>query len=581
MGGLTAALPPQASRYNRPCMADQTRPPDPLPPSYYLDHFMQVIEGVRVRYDFLLTNEERRHLAMVEALTEPARMLYIRLVNRRGPCFRVERLDYPEIGGLDPPVAELLMAGLLDPCHEMPDPVLRARLFACFTHAELKAGLRRHSVPKHARKDELLAWLGAWDGCAAWLPAFLAEHVVVRIPKTDPWPFLRFLFFGGPRDNLADFVTRALGHVVTESIEDGQLIARFTDRREAEDAYRMATLYAEFRRIRDSQSSMQTLAWWRTQAVDRAALLAGQAWFDRLVDRLGRLLERERQTEAALQLYQTSSTAPARERRARLLIRKGENGEAAALLHVMRDSPCHSEEAYAARQLLARLERTSKRSEARHYQYGSRSMVLDYQDGGVEAAVLAHYRAAGWHGVHSENWLWNAGFGLLLWDIIYDPALGVFHSPLQSAPSDLHDPAFYVRRQASIEARLALLADPAIAVSLVKRHFQAKYGLANPFVHWHEDLPDLLEVMLHRLPPLSLAAALRHLARDIRRHSRGLPDLFLWTEGDYRFVEVKAANDQLSGHQYEWLRVLDEAGIRVSLERIERPVLLDHRHLNG
>jgi hypothetical protein len=557
-------------------MTDQMLPTDPLPPGYYLDHFMQVIGGIRARYASLLTPAERQHLVTLEALTAPARMLYARLVNRRGPCFRIGKLDYPEIGGLDRPLAELLRAGLIEPCPATPDQESRARLFACFTHAELKAGLHRHAAPKHARKDELLAWLDGWDGLTAWLAEFLGQHVTIRLPEADPWPFLRFLFFGGLRDNLADLVIHALGHVVIESIEVSQLTARFASRREAEDAYRMARLYAEFRHIRATRSASGTLAWWQAQAVDRAALAAGAAWFDRLVDRLGRLLERERQAEAALRLYETSPAAPARERRARLLIRNGESGAATALLHAMRDDPWHAEEAYAARQLLARLAKTSRRSEARHYQQGSESLVLDYADGGAEAAALAHYRAKGWQGVHSENWLWNAGFGLLLWDIIFDPALGVFHSPLQMAPSDLHDPAFYVRRQPAIEARLAMLAAPATALAVMRRHFEAKQGLANPFVAWHEDLPDLLAVMLHRLPPAGLAAAWRHLARDIRRHSRGLPDLFLWTEAAYRFVEIKAENDQLAGHQFEWLRFLNRAGIRVSLQRIERPVARDN-----
>ncbi len=172
--------------------------------------------------------------------------------------------------------------------------------------------------------------------------------------------------------------------------------------------------------------------------------------------------------------------------------------------------------------------------------------------------------------MHSENWLWNAAFGLFLWDIIYDPALGVFHSPLQFALSDLYEPAFYKRRERAIEARLSLLAEPGAAIEIATRHFAAKHGLANPFVSWHEDLPDILGVMLHLLPPAGLAAALRHMAQDMSRHTRGLPDLFLWRGTDYRFVEVKAENDHLAPHQYEWLRVLKQAGIWADLKRVRR-----------
>ena len=568
----TTEIAPRAEPHKADVPGTKEGPSARLKIGYYLDNFMQVVEDVRSRYGFLLSLEERRYLGVLDALSVPAQMLYARLVNRRGPCFRLARLSYPEIKALDLAIAELLAAGLLEPCDQTLDRAERARLFACFTQAELKEALGTREVPKLKRKDALLDWLGTWGGCDAWLAAFLAEHPVVRIAKDDPWPFLRFLFFGELRDNLSDFVTRALGHVVTESVEPEHLKPHFTSRRQADDAYRMATLYVAFRHIRDSGTAAETLSWWQSQEVDRATLLAGTEWLDRLVDRLGYMLEREKQLEAALALYETSSMAPARERRVRLLLKFGRHDEAKALLRSMQQAPCHAEEAYAARQLLARLEKTSRRSEARHYQRESRTIILDYPDAGVEAAVLAHYRDQGWQGVHSENWLWNASFGLLLWDIIFDPAIGVFHSPLQFAPSDLHEPTFYLRRRSAIEARLAMLAEPTAAFTLVTRFIQAKRGISNPFVSWHDDLPELLHIMLHRLPPAGHAAALRHLAQDVRHHSRGLPDLFLWSDTDYRFVEIKAENDQLAPHQYEWLRVLGNSGVNVRLEKVQRPI---------
>jgi hypothetical protein len=542
-----------------------------LPPDYYLDHFHQVIDGVTSRYGFLLIDKERDHLARVVALSLPARMLYARLVNRRGPCFRVGRLAYPEIGSLDSPVAELLETGLLEACQDDLEPGLASEVLHCFTHAELRASLQGRALPRHPRKELLLAWLSEWEGRSAWLLQLLTAQPVVRLPDSDPWHFLRFLFFADLRDNLSDFVTQALGHVVLERVTPAHLRAHFQNRREADDAYRMAMLYAAFRRLRDTQPAAKTLDWWRSQDVERGALAAGVALFDRLVDRLGRRFEREGEADHALALYATSPVAPARERQARLLIKRGDRDAARAIIDAMQAAPCHAEEAYAGRQLLMRLEKTSRRSEARSYQGMSRRLVIDYQEGGVEAAVLAHYRSEGWQGRHSENWLWKSGFGLLLWDIIYDPSVGTFHSPLQFAPGDLHEPSFYQRRQEAIENRLLRLADPTAALALMERHFQAKQGIANPFVYWHDELLTVLEVMVHRLPAEGFAAALRHLAQDVGRRSRGLPDLFLWTDETYRFIEIKSANDQLSAHQYQWLQFLEQAGIHVSLERIERP----------
>jgi len=538
--------------------------------AYYLDHFGQVLEAVKERYGFLLDAAEQAHINRIESLPEPARMLYARLVNRKGPCFRLDRLAYPEIPALGTAAAVLLARGLLLPGEPGLEPALRPRLYACFTLAELRASLAGHRPPRSARKGELLAWLEGWDGGPEWLAGLLSRHPVLRLPPSDCWPFLRFLFFGELRDNLSDFVTRELGLIVTESVAAGKLRAQFTTREAAVDAFRMASLYAEFRTLRDAQPALDTWHWWQAQKIDRSALAAGVTTFDRLVDRLGRRLERAGALTESLDLYATSPAPPARERRARLLLKAGRRDEAIGLLQVMAADAHDAEEAYVARQFLGRLAKTTRRSEARQYQQSSPHIILEDAGQTVETATLGHYRRAGWHGVHSENWLWNAIFGLLLWDIIYDPDVGAFHSPLQFAPADLHDPGFYDRRRARIEDRLALLRDPTASFAMMAKHHDQKVGIANPFVSWHADLLALIRVAIDHLPPTGLGAVLRRFAQDIKRRSRGFPDLFLWTATEYRFVEVKSENDQLSAAQYQWLRFLDEAGIAVSLDRVRR-----------
>jgi hypothetical protein len=539
-----------------------------LAPAYYLDDFEAVIEGVRARYGNRLTPDEQLYCSKLDALSRPAKQLYARLVNRRGPYFRVAKIAYPEIADIEAAVGELGTNALLKNCLGRNVP---AGVLSCFTHPELKQALRPHKRASPGRKSELLATLGDWEGYGAWIAEFLQSNTVVRITESDPWAFLRFLFFGELRDNLSDFVTRALGRVVTEAIEPATLQALFTCRQQMDDAFRMAQLYANFRSIRDTHTACEILIWWQAQAIERKQLSAGQDWFDRLIDRLGRTLEREGEPAGALELYATCPVAPARERRARLLIKSGDIDAAREVLREMLAGPCHAEEAYAARQILAKLEKPTRRSEARHYELLSKTLVLEYSAGKVEAAVLEHYRDQGWQGIHSENWLWNACFGLLLWDIIYDSKSGAFHSPLQFAPSDLYDRLFYERRKPAIEARLATLKTAYNAFEIMRKNFENKNGVSNPFVSWHEDLLDALEVMLRLVPHEGLIAALRHLALNVKKHSSGLPDLFIWNGSEYRFIEIKAENDHLSGHQYEWLRVMAEAGINVSLEKVERP----------
>jgi len=561
-------------------------------PAYYLNDFHSVIQGVEQLHGSLLNADEQAYLRKLKALSLPAQQLYARLVNRKGPYFRVTRLAYPEIGVPDQPIAELVAHRLLEICVTLPPVPRQKRLLACFTLPELVAALKNHAAPKRACRAAFLDWLGAWEGFGAWGSRILKEHLVVELPESDPWPFMRFLFFGELRENLSDFVTRALGHIVTESFAPANLHPCFSSRAQADDAYRMARYYQTFAEIRETRPAAELLEWWHGHGIGRHALADGRFWFDRLVDRLGKRLERENEIDAALALYATSPVAPARERQARLLIKTGRPAEAVTLLQTMQATPCHPEEAYTARHLLARLEKRSRRSEAREFQLAGRTITLPYAprngavetaggqpDMNVEAAVLAYYRAQGWQGVHAENWLWNASFGLLLWDIIYDPALGVFHSPLQFAPSDLYTPDFYNRRQHAIEARLISLQNPLQAYQIISRHCQAKHGLANPFVAWHENLPDILSVMLERVPPDGHAAVLRHMARNFRHHSHGFLDLFIWNAQDYRFIEIKGENDHLAAHQFEWLRFFAEAGIKVSLEKVQRPTQISGAHV--
>ena len=51
--------------------------------------------GPRAR---LLTTEEGRALAAFVALPLPAQLLFVRMLTRKGPWLRSDRLDYPEVG---------------------------------------------------------------------------------------------------------------------------------------------------------------------------------------------------------------------------------------------------------------------------------------------------------------------------------------------------------------------------------------------------------------------------------------------------------------------------------------------------
>lgn len=66
----------------------------------------------------------------------------------------------------------------------------------------------------------------------------------------------------------------------------------------------------------------------------------------------------------------------------------------------------------------------------------------------VEQLALDYYAREGWRGVHSEGSAVRTLFGLVMFDILFDPsaALGAFRTPFQTAPLDLGTPFFLPAR---------------------------------------------------------------------------------------------------------------------------------------
>ena len=98
---------------------------------------------------------------VIDALPEPAQALWVRMVMRKGELFRDDRLDYAEIGTLDPAVAPLMALGWLE-C----DPVLPvSEVLGMLTKAEvgrhLGACLKAHGLKRGDRKTDMILSGGA------------------------------------------------------------------------------------------------------------------------------------------------------------------------------------------------------------------------------------------------------------------------------------------------------------------------------------------------------------------------------------------------------------------------------------
>ena len=90
-------------------------PPVELPPKYYLDYFLFLIEFVEKLYGEILNESERQFLTDFRALSEDAQCLFVRFSNRRGLFFRTNKLKYNELEDIPAALYELEERGFIEP----------------------------------------------------------------------------------------------------------------------------------------------------------------------------------------------------------------------------------------------------------------------------------------------------------------------------------------------------------------------------------------------------------------------------------------------------------------------------------
>ena len=553
-------------------------PPIELPEKYYIDYFRMLTDYVSEHYQSILSKEEKSFIRRFYNLPEDAQCLFLRLSNRRGLYFRMEKVQYTEIEDL-PAALELLLQRkffkkLGKSCVEELGLVLQT-----FTKAELLK-LAVHFLEKKEvgalRKLKKLELADAFLDLvpqAKLIQSLNASELIIRTGHEKELEMLKFLYFGQLGGDMTQFVVRDIGYIKTETYDQSKLKAFFKDRKEAEDKLNLSKIYRDFKVLRDEQAATADVIyqWFSQLCLNRKNISEiALPHFDKLCLRLGKLLEQQLFVEQAICVYQHTDAAPSRERRVRLLHKQGKAETALKLCQEISQNPLNADEHFFAEDFMDRVQKKKRTRKATDYLRKSDKISLpnDYQ-GYVEHGVLLHLQEEGHEGVHVENYLWRGFFGLLFWDIIFDQESEAIHNPLQTAPSDLYTPQFLSRRNEAIQKRLKVLSYPKRFLNIVRHHHETKMGMNNPMVGWHEQLLPLVEQCYDCLKPEQIAKVLLEMARDLRENTRGFPDLFVWKEDSYSFIEVKSPNDQLSAQQLYWLHFFEKEKINARVLRVE------------
>lgn len=526
-----------------------------LPEGYYLDNFRALLNVVSRQYSDILSADESSFCASFEALNEDSARLYVRLISRVGPSFRTERLYYSEIARLGPAVDDLISSGFLREESEL----ALSELARLYRKDEIITAFAEW-LPEQSRqlkKTELIdsieeLQLTGQDmlGLAQRQPG----SKVVTPLRVDTLLVLRLLFFGNSRQGLTEFVLSELGvmRYYPYPLEREQRL--FPDRAAVDDYLRLLALREQYQCAVDDEDRASVCALARVLSASSAESIPLSRW-DRLRNRVARQLERWQELELALELYETSSTHPARERKTRVLFGEADYAAALALCDVIVNSPWCEEERDFATRFRPRVQRKLKLKpeNAATDEFEEVHLDLLRVEGCVEDAVAEYYTTRNILALYVENSLMNGLFGLAFWREIFAPVSAAFVNPFQIAPLDMYSAEFYSQRSELIEARMEALRGNTRAEML--KMFQTVKGYSNAWVNWNVVTEPLLELVLSRIPFQHLEPIWRRMLFDPAANRSGFPDLLVFPpESGYSMVEVKGPGDSLQDNQKRWLR---------------------------
>jgi len=526
-----------------------------LAPDYYLSNFRALLDFVVSRYEELLSVEERAFYADFQRLPPDSQRLYVRLLSRKGvpssagALFRQSKLAYTEISALPRAAEQLVDTGLLQQNPALP----LAEILPLFTKAELLPRSRSplpQSIKRPALEQALLEQ-------ALESGEFTADESILAVQAAEYFETFKLCFFGNLNQDLTDWVLRDLGLYQYECYPLDRHNLPFQSRAQIEQhlCYYDCLLRADEAMENGSEAILALAAQLPSASREDATL---HRRVDRLRLTLARQLERLNALDAADLLYRDCSRPPARERRARIAVKRGDIESGLSLCREILGTPLNEAEAIFAESFGYRTAKREKQLDGweapTRYQPPTETVALPGSEERVE------FISAAWiESVHNsacyyvENTLFNGVLGLYVWDILFDAIPGAFFNPFQIAPSDFRTPDFYPARRAAFEQRLAEL-DEQVLAARVWQHFDEKQGIANPLVAWEALSPTLLTQALDRIPADHWRALFRRLLSDISNHRNGLPDLIHFpANGGYELVEVKGPGDRLQQNQQRWL----------------------------
>ncbi len=525
--------------------------PVELPQGYYLDNFNLLLDGVEQQYHDLLSQSEQDFISNFRQLTTDSKKLYVRLVSRKAELFRLDKLNYPEISNIEQAATQLETVQL---ANLNPDIDL-VSFCELVTKPELIAIFPDLRTQKSLKKGELVSLLQSQQAAPAQLSCS-----VLQLNNKERIRLFQLLFFGNLRQDLTEFVLLDLGLYHYEKYPISRDDRFFTSREKLDEylhLYQQSETYWQLKETKDLEAicllPLPPLPKWDRLTRRR----------NKLLDLIARDHERLENLNQAKLIYQSTGSEFARERLVRIHDKQGDHQAAVTLCIGILDNPESETEFDFATKFKPKVEKKLGlvASPAPKDHFSQIHLELVQTRDSVELDVASYFSSQGWQSYYSENTLINGLFGLLFWDIIFMPVSGAFFNAYQAGPKDQFTNDFYPSRAHQLESRLAELDSEPQLASRLEAIYQAKQGINNYWVNWSQLPLELLRLACKHFAPGMLKSIFGRLLFDVKNNRSGFPDLILFKDKKYLWLEVKGPGDKLQDNQKRWLRHFNQLGI--------------------
>lgn len=572
--------------------------PNILPPKYYLDYYTYILRYVEHHYKDMLAENEKQFIAKLHKAKEDSLCLYLRIAGRRSIFFRPSQLQYDEIADTNKAIKELLKLGLIQTLNEAHQEQSTDWLNT-FTKPQLWEVLNQiHKVKKKSdnkssnKSDK--PTLPSKQTSKALLVDFVVQNVdfpklikhfnqtekTIVQNKLEEETMIRYLFFGHSHGSIIDFVVRDIWDQPFEQIDEKHFTPYFKTRTEIDQCFQLSMLNREWNALQEMKSKEDTdeieqvkiAKQWFQNWFDSDTIWTekAQVKLDKILLKVGRFFERKKELDLALQAYQHTVRQPSRERQARIYLKQKNMDKIQMVCNQILEAPQSIKETIFAKDFIRKIsEKKSIKSTRKKLKEADIVTLPQKWKYSVETGVLKHFVRKKYNGLHAENTIWRGLFGVVFWDLIYDPTAGSIHNALQSLPSDFYHPDFYKKRQEKIAKCLEILDDEKAFQNHLTQIFEQKWGINNRLIVWSYDLLEVLQEMYRKMSPKQLKAVLQKICKNPKDNLAGFPDLFIWKKRAYWFIEVKSPTDMLSEQQLFWIEFMQAQNIKAKVLKVK------------